>query len=186
MEPGALSLSRLRVTLGQTWLIVLFGIAYLISQVTILIIVEPLGGQFAKLQCFGFSPETYFAVFRHWEETGVMAAYKAHFVLDNVHWVWYAAFFTFLLCRLFESNQLPHRLNWVLLLPLASGLLDWYENRLQLVFLGSPNFSTIVDPLPLLSTIASDIKWALALVYVLLTLVLLFRGRSRGASEPAA
>jgi hypothetical protein len=186
MEPGALSLSRLRVTLGQTWLIVLFGIAYLISQVTILVIVEPLGGQFAKLQCFGFSAETYFAVFRHWEETGVMAAYKAHFVLDNVHWIWYAAFFTFLLCRLFESNQLSHRLDWVLLLPLASGLFDWYENKLQNVFLGSPDFSTIVDPLPLLSTIASDIKWTLALTYVLFTLVLLFRGRSRAASEPAA
>ena len=186
MEPGALSISRLRATLGQTWLIVLFGIAYSISQVTILVILEPLGGQFAKLQCFGFSADTYLAAFRHWEEAGVMAAYEAHFVLDDVHWIWYAAFFTFLLCRLFESNRLSHRLDWVLLLPLASGLLDWYENTLQHVFLSAPDFSTIVDPLPLFSTIALIFKWVLASTYVLVTLLLLFRNRSRAVAAPSA
>lgn len=185
MEPAALSLSRLRRELGQTWLVVLFGIIYLISQVTILIIVEPLGGQFAELQCCGFSAERYVEVFRHWEETGVMAAYRAHFVLDDVHWIWYAGFFTFLLCRLFERNRLPHRLDWVLLLPLASGLLDWYENKLQHVFLSSADFSAIVDPLPLFSTLASDIKWMLAVVYVLLSVVLLLRARAAAVRAKA-
>jgi len=186
MEAGALSLSRLRGTMGQTWLIALFGIAYLISQVTILIILEPLGDQFAKLQCFGFSAERYVTVFRSWEETGMMTAYRAHFFLDDVHWIWYAAFFSFLLCRLFEHNRLSHRYNWILLLPLASGLLDWYENQLQHLFLSSDDFSTIVDPLPLLSTLASDIKWALAFVYVLLTAVLLLGRWFRRASQSAA
>jgi len=62
-----------------------------------------------------------------------------------------------------------------LLLPLASGLLDWFENHLQHVFLSSSDFSTIVDPLPLFSTIASDTKWVLALTYVMLSAVLLVR-----------
>jgi hypothetical protein len=176
----------MREALGQPWLIVLFGIAYLISQVTILIILEPLGRQVAELQCFGFSAERYIAVFRHWEESGLMPAYRAHFALDDVHWIWYAGFFTFLLCWLFERKKLPHRLDWMLLLPLASGLLDWYENKLQHVFLSAPDFSTIVDPLPLLSTLASDLKWTLALTYVLLTLVLFVGDRFCGGKRPAA
>jgi len=59
-------------------------------------------------------------------------------------------------------------------LPLAFGLLDFFENQIQHVFLSAPDFSTIVDPLPLISTAASDLKWLLMLVYVGTTLVLLF------------
>ncbi len=179
MWSNTLVISRVRAALGKTWLIALFGIVYLLSQVAILIIVEPLGSQFPKLQCLGFTAEQYLAVFRHWEETGVMAAYRAHFIFDDVHWLWYAAFFTFVLCRLFERERLSHRLDWVLLLPLASGLLDGFENALQHVFLSSADFSTIVDPLPLLSTLASLGKWALVSGYVVLTVALLVRGRLR-------
>jgi len=186
VDPGPFSLTRLRTALGQTWLIGLFGVAYLISQVTILIIVAPLGGQFPELQCFGFTAEKYQAVFRHWQETGAMAAYRAHFVFDDVHWVWYAGFFTCLLCRLFERHRLSHRLDGLLLLPLVSGLLDAYENRLQHVFLSAPDFSTIVDPLPLLSTLASDLKWVLVSFYALLAAVLLLRRTARGTSPSSA
>jgi hypothetical protein len=38
----------------------------------------------------------------------------------------------------------------------------------------APEFSTIVDPLPLISTAASDLEWLLVLVYVSTTVVLLF------------
>jgi hypothetical protein len=175
MESGDLSLARLRAALGRTWLIGLFGLVYLVSQVTILIILDPLGSSFVELQCFGFSAEKYIEVFRNWDATGTMAAYRAHFVLDDVHWVWYSAFFTVLLCRLFERHRVPHRFDWLLILPLASGLLDWYENQLQHVFLSSSDYSTIVDPLPLLSTLASDTKWLLAASYVLLSIVLLIK-----------
>jgi hypothetical protein len=67
-----------------------------------------------------------------------------------------------------------HRLDWILVLPLASGLLDFFENKIQQVFLSAPDFATIVDPLPLISTAASGLKWLLALVYVGTTVVLLF------------
>jgi len=176
MESRALTLAGLRPALGRTWLIALFGIAYLISQVTILLIARPLGGALLDLQCFGFTAAKYVAVFRDWEASGAMAAYRAHFVLDDVHWVWYAAFFTVLLCRLFERHRIPHRFDWLLVLPLASGLLDCYENHLQHVFLAAPDYATIVDPLPLLSTLASDAKWLLAAVYVLLSVALIARG----------
>jgi hypothetical protein len=183
MQARALTLAGLRPALGRTWLIVLFGSAYLVSQVTILLIVRPLGRSLLDLQCFGFTAAKYVTVFREWEAGGVMDAYRAHFVLDDVHWVWYAGFFTVLLCRLFERHRIPHGLDWLLVLPLASGLLDWYENHLQHVFLSAPDHSMIVDPLPLLSTLASDAKWLLAAAYLLLVVVLLARRSPRGAVD---
>ena len=170
-----LSLARLRAELGRSWLIALLGVIYLVSQITILVILEPLGSSIAKLQTQGFTAAEYLAVFRHWEETGVMSAYRAHFVLDDTHWLWYSAFFTVALCRLFEIHRVPHRFDWILLLPVASGLLDCLENGIQHVFLDAPDFSTIVDPLPLISTLASDMKWLLASTYVLLAALLLLR-----------
>ena len=177
-----LSLPNLRRELGRTWLIAVFGVAYAISQVTIIVILGPIEDAMIKLQITGVSASDYRAVFSAWQESGAMAAYRAHFILDDVHWIWYAGLFTALLCWLFERKQVSHRHDWVLLLPLASGLLDWFENRLQHVFLSSSDFATIVDPLPLFSTVASDVKWLFAVVYILLSLLMLIQlALGRGA-----
>ena len=170
-----LSLSNLRQEFGRTWIIVLFGLAYLISQVTIIIILGPIEDAMIKLQTTGFSASDYVSVFGAWEASGDMAFYRAHFVLDDVHWIWYTILATAVLSKLFYRFDVPNERNWFLLLPLASGLLDWYENRLQHVFLSSADFSTIVDPLPLYSTLASDLKWALVALYLGTAIVLLAR-----------
>jgi len=185
MNPPVAALSRIRPVLGRTWLIVLFGGAYLLSQVTILVILHPLGGSVLELQTLGFSAETVRAIFRSWQEAGLMSAYRAHFVFDDVHWVWYSGFFTALLCRLFERHAVSHRLDALLLLPLISGLLDAYENHVQHVFLAAPDFSTIVDPLPLLSTLASISKWVLVAGYLTLAGVLLARRPAASESGSA-
>ncbi len=171
----ALSLANLRHEIGRPWLIVVFGVAYVISQVTIIAILGPIEDAMIRLQTTGTSASDYIAVFGAWQESGQMAAYRAHFILDDLHWIWYAGLFTALLAWLFERQSVSHRHDWVLLLPLASGLLDWYENQLQHVFLSSPDFATIVDPLPLFSTMASDVKWVLALVYITLSVALVGR-----------
>ena len=171
----ALSLANLRRELGRTWLIVVFGVAYVISQVTIIAILGPIEDTMIRLQTTGTSASDYIAVFGAWQESGQMAAYRAHFILDDVHWIWYVGLATTLLSWLFERQSVSHRCDWVLLLPLASGLLDWYENQLQHVFLSSPDFATIVDPLPLYSTMASDVKWVLALVYIVLAVAFVAR-----------
>jgi len=179
------ALARLRAGLGHTWLIVLFGILYLVSQATILAIVEPLGSSLARLQLLGFSAETYRAVFREWQEAGLLDVYRSHFSVDDAHWLWYSGLFTALLCRLFERERIPHRRDWILLLPVASGLLDAFENRIQHIFLSAPDFSRIVDPLPLLSTLASIAKWTLAACYVSIAAWLLAR-RRRPGRDPGA
>ena len=181
------SLDNLRRELGRTWIIVLFGIAYLISQVTIIIILGPIEDAMIKLQVSGTSVADYLAVFGAWEASGDMAFYRAHFLLDDFHWVWYTIFLTALLCRLFDRFEISSERNWFLVLPLASGLLDWYENHLQHVFLSSADFSTIIDPLPLYSTLASDIKWVLSIVYLSTAVVLVARLAFGGKrSEPTA
>jgi len=172
---NGISLDYLRRELGRTWIIVLFGIAYLISQVTIIIILGPIEDAMLHLQITGTSVADYMSVFGAWEASGDMAFYRAHFLLDDFHWVWYTIFFTALLSRLFDRFEISSERNWFLLLPLASGLLDWYENHLQHVFLSSADFTAIIDPLPLLSTVASDVKWVLALLYLGTTIVLVAR-----------
>lgn len=172
---NGLSLATLRSALGRTWLIVLFAIAYVISQITIIVILGPIEEAMIKLQVTGVSADAYLAVFREWEASGGMAFYRAHFILDDPHPIWYAGLFTTLLCRLFDRCSVAHKYDWVLLLPLGSGLLDWYENHLQHIFLSASDFSTIIDPLPLFSTVASDVKWLFSAVYVSLSVILLIR-----------
>jgi len=106
---------------------VLFAIAYVISQITIIVILGPIEAAMIKLQVTGVSADAYLAVFRDWEASGGMAFYRAHFILDDPHPIWYAGLFTTLLCRLFDRCSVAHKYDWVLLLPLGSGLLDWYE-----------------------------------------------------------
>ena len=43
-------------------------------------------------------------MFRAWEASGALNAYRAHFLFDDVHWLWYAGFFTAVLGRLFERS----------------------------------------------------------------------------------
>ena len=182
---NSLSLDNLRRELDRTWIIALFGIAYLVSQVTIILILGPIEDAMLNLQMTGISVADYISVFGAWEASGNMAFYRAHFLLDDFHWVWYTIFFTALLCRLFDRFEISSERNWFLLLPLVSGLLDWYENHLQHIFLSSADFTTIIDPLPLYSTVASDIKWALVLLYLGTAIVLVARiaiGGNRRAS----
>ncbi len=161
--------------MGRRWLITVFGVAYVISQISIILILGPIEEAMIVLQVSGFSADDYLAVFNSWDESGGMAFYRAHFILDDVHWIWYAGLFTTALCRLFDKHQISVRYNWLLLLPLASGLLDWYENQMQHVFLSSQDYQTIIDPLPLMSTLASDTKWFLSAIYIGMILVLLLR-----------
>ena len=186
---NVLSLENLRRELGRTWVIALFGMAYLISQVTIIIILGPIEDAMLNLQVSGTFVVDYMSVFGAWEASGDMASYRAHFILDDVHWIWYTIFFTALLSRLFDRFEISSTRNWFLVLPLASGLLDWYENRLQHIFLSDEDFTTIVDPLPLYSTLASDVKWVLALLYLGTTIVLVARlafGDKRSQSTAAS
>ena len=168
------TLAWLRRELGTSvWVPVFFGIAFALSLIALLAILAPIGvGSFLSLQCLTFSADDYVTLFSRWQAEGVLVSYRAHLVLDDVHWLWCSVLATALLARVLEANAVSARWNFVLLLPLASGLLDWFENRVQHVFLDTEGFAAIVDPLPLVSAIASILKWFIGGSYVLVIGVL--------------
>ena len=80
-----LSLDQLRSMLGRTWLIVFSGIAWVISQVTILVILGPIDEAMVILQTTGTTTAEYLSVFNAWVTSGGMAFYLAHFILYDFH-----------------------------------------------------------------------------------------------------
>ena len=163
-----MTLHRIRTELAAAaWVPVFFGVTYAVSQLAIIAILRPVGtANFLHLQCLTFDAASYIEVFTRWRADGSLDAYRAHLTIDTVHWVWYSMFATSLLARLFERLDVPPRYDFVLLLPLASGLFDGLENHFQHVFLETPDFAAIVDPLPLWSACASILKWLLVAIYV--------------------
>jgi hypothetical protein len=179
-----LSLDRVRSEIGRPWLVGLFGGAFVVSQLTLMAILQPLGASFLALQCCGTTAQRTLEVYRGWERSGAIMAYRAHFQLDSLHWIWYAGLFTTLLSWLFVTRKVPSRFNAVLLLPLVSAWFDVLENRLQQIFVESPHYALVVDPLPLISTLASLAKWILAATYVATSVLLLLR-RPAAIDEPS-
>lgn len=173
MTSGFLSLERLRQAFSALWILVVFGAVYAVSQLVILVVINPIGAaSFLQLQCLGLHASDYLTTFNQWQTAGIMPFYQAHFRLDDTHWIWYTIFFTAALARVFEINSVSSKFNFMLTLPLISGLLDWFENTMQHIFLESPDYSAIVDPLPLISSLSSDLKWLLVAVYVTVVIIL--------------
>ena len=140
---------------------IFLGAAYLVSQMIIARILEPIGREtFLKLQLC-FSEPFYLDTFRAWEATGQMAAYRAHFFMDAFHPVWYTLFLISLLGWVLNSRGLSDRWNWMLILPIAAGLSDELENLMQGFFLSGIG---ITQPLVILSSMFSLAKWTLAFI----------------------
>ena len=178
-------LERLRELLAQKWLLALFGSIFLVSQVVIAIVLHPLGTHtMVGLQVTGFTAEIYRATFAAWEAAGTMPFYHAHFVFDNVHPVWYSIALSVCLALGLDAARLSDRWNIVILFPLVAGILDVIENGLQQVFLSHPQYLTMIDPLPAISTVASIGKWSLALPSIVLIVWFYLRARNL-ANQPA-
>lgn len=149
-----------RTVLSHKGLLAVFGFVYVVSQVIIATIVDPLVAQrMVGLQVSGFTATDYLETFRAWDAAGTMPFYRAHLIFDDVHWIWYSIFLCVALALSLDAARLSDRWNIVLIFPLIAGINDWFENGLQHVFLSGTDYQTIIDPLPAISTSASIIKW---------------------------
>jgi hypothetical protein len=174
------TLSCLRELFSATWIVLASGVIYVVSQVAIAAILRPIGVvEFLRLQCLGFRATDYLETFSRWEQSGCLAAYRTHLWPDDLHWIWYSAFLTSLLARLLQRNGLSARANVLLLLPWAAGLCDLAENCFQHFFLAVPGWGAIVDPLPLISTLASILKWLLVFSCLCIIAALAVRTRAK-------
>jgi hypothetical protein len=154
------SLQSARGFLAHKGLLVLFGTIYLVSQVIIAILVDPLlPERMVGLQVTGFAASDYVATFATWQAEGTMPFYHAHLIFDDVHWIWYSVFLSVALAISLDAARLSDRWNFVLTFPVIAGVNDWFENGLQHVFLSRADYQTIIDPLPAISTTVSIIKW---------------------------
>ncbi len=164
-----LSLRSARTFLSNKSLLALFGAVYLVSQVIIAVIIDPLlTERMVGLQVTGFTPADYRATFAAWEAEGLMPFYHAHLIFDDIHWVWYTIFLSVCLALSLDATHMSERWNIVLVFPLVAGINDWFENGLQHVFLSTPDYQMIIDPLPMISTTASIIKWIFAIGSIIL------------------
>lgn len=179
-SPAIPMLAKAREILARKGLLALFGSVYVVSQLVIAILVHPLGTRrMVELQLTGFSAAEYARTFAAWEAAGTMPFYRAHLVFDDLHWIWYAIALSALLASALNAARLSGRWNVVLLFPPLAGIQDCIENGLQHVFLSEPSYSTLIDPLPAISTAASTGKWILVIAsFVLIGALYVYAWRS--------
>ena len=67
---NSISLDNIRRELGRTWIIVVFGLLYLLSQVTILVMLGPIEDAMITLQTTVYSTADYLSVFGAWAASG--------------------------------------------------------------------------------------------------------------------
>ncbi|MBI1238633.1 MAG: hypothetical protein GC199_04750 [Alphaproteobacteria bacterium] len=176
-------LNHIRRTLASWPLFLLFAGIYVVSQIIIAVLVHPLdSARMVELQVTGYSVADYQRAFAIWQEAGVFAFYRAHLIFDDVHWIWYSLALSSGLALGLNMNGAGERWNWIIICPPLAGIQDWFENGLQHVFLSAPGFQAIIDPLPVISTLASTGKWILFLPSLLGVVLLLLAGIFRKRS----
>lgn len=172
----ATPLTDLRTHLAHGWLVILFGVIYVISQTIIISLLEQIGGPLIlTLQVTWFTAADYVATFSEWDAAGLMEIYRAHLVFDDFHAIWYAVLMAATLATLMKNTGAGDGWTKLLVIPFAAGFCDMVENGIQHIFLTGTSYSTIVDPLPAITTIMSITKWSLSLAALSLIAILLVR-----------
>lgn len=173
----------LRAETNMRVMLLFFGGLFLVSQVSIAIVVEPVGiGHFLRLQTT-LSVDTFAALVVDMYQRGVAEHYLAHYYYDFVHPVWYAMLLALLLGNGMNLNAVPARFNRLLLLPFLAGFFDLIENALHLYMI--IDTANIRAALVWIANGAAIGKWVVVSVGVLAILVLYGRWlRRRPAGGP--
>jgi len=173
-------LDWLRRHLASWPLIGVCGAVYAISQITIALTVRGLGVDMLLVQT-SLSAERVQAIFAHWDATGLIRSYAAHYRYDMIHPLWYGTLLAALLAKSFDANDLPASRNAWLLLPFVAGACDVVENLVHLSFLADR--ANITRSAVLLGNGAALAKWALTggAIATICKLAVTARRRRRGA-----
>ncbi|MFZ5755954.1 MAG: hypothetical protein ACOY3X_03535 [Pseudomonadota bacterium] len=168
----------LRERAGMPSVLWFFAVIFLLSEVSILVMVAPVGMDlFLALQTT-LSPDTFAALVADLYRRGAVESYLGHFYYDFLHPVWYATLLALLLARAMNRLALPAAGNRWLLLPFLAGLLDLVENSLHIYMV--VDTANIAPPLVLLANGSALAKWALIGVCSVAVLVLFARRRHNG------
>jgi len=173
--------ARLRERLGSWWIVGVFGAIYVVSQLTLAVLLHPIGPrQVFELQTT-LSPQVFAKTLQRWERAGLLGTYASHYYLDFLHPVWYSIFLAALLARTFDAVGVSDRWNAVLFVPFLAGSLDVVENLVHVYYLvggARPTAGPVV-----LGGLAAITKWGLAAGVLVSVLVLGVRGVGRTSSS---
>ncbi|MBI4970404.1 MAG: hypothetical protein HZC17_00985 [Candidatus Omnitrophica bacterium] len=161
----------MRKFFGSIWWVLFFGATYLVSQAVIIHLLQPIGAKdFLSLQLC-FSKKFYLHMIQAWQASGQIVAYKAHFLIDWFHPIWYTLFLTSALATVFNAKSVPAEWNKLLFLPLIAGIADELENLMQIFLLSGIK---VTQGFVNISSGCSLVKWTLALGSLLIVISLLF------------
>jgi hypothetical protein len=162
-----------RSRFGATRIVIISGIIYFVSQAIIASILHDLNPLlFVKAQ-ITFSKDVYLELLNRWQAAGLMPKYFQHFYLDFFHPFFYSVFLSALMAKAMNMNKTPQRLNGLLLIPFIAGVMDLIENCFHVSFISDVN--SITQAKVTLSALASNTKWALAGLSLLIAMILFGR-----------
>lgn len=153
-------MERLRDKMDSMHIIIITGIVYFLSQITIGMILHHVGiGSVMRLQT-ALSKDAILSIISEWQRADIAKFYLQHFYLDFLHPLWYSLFLVACMSKIFNTRHFPYRWNYLLFLPFIAGVSDLLENTLHLLFISDR--ANITSALAFLSGSASITKWVLA------------------------
>lgn len=146
--------------LESPWLLRLIAVLYLISQITIGIILHPLGIKAVLRMQTTTSARIMAEILDRWSADGQLVRFITHFYPDFLHPVWYGLLLVFLMFRILGNASVSRRWNYALFLPLIAAAMDYLENFLHLSFVFRRECLT--DITAAIAGVASMLKWVMA------------------------
>jgi hypothetical protein len=155
-------------------LVITSGLLYVVSQATILAILEPMGISPLMFQ-LSFDSNSLADIITAWGDNGI-ELFRKHFYMDFLHPVIYSSFQFFLLCYLRSklrgygtSRDIPA----YFLLPFAAAAIDLAENFLELAIIRRG--TEIPGWMAFANGLLSSSKWALAAISIGIIALLIIR-----------
>ncbi len=166
---------KIRQKLANRKIAIIFGILYLLSQLTIYLIIRDISGEQMLAFQTNFSKAVFLETIGAWKLAGMLDAFKLHFIPDYFHPIWYSVFLASLMALAFNSARVSERLNFLLLMPFIAGALDLVENTMQLIIIS--DIGGITDTKVFVAALAATTKWILVGIAMLMTIVLAVVGK---------
>ncbi len=165
--------AMLRTRASMPSMLLFFAGMYLLSQVSIAVVLDPVGiGRMLALQTT-LSVDDFRAMVTDLYERDVVEAYLAHYYYDYLHPLWYSTLLALVLAAGMNRAALSATANRWLLVPFMAGLMDIVENSLHIYMVVD---TANIAPAPvLIGNGAALLKWVLVGLCLIAVLVLFMR-----------
>ncbi|MFC0560585.1 hypothetical protein ACFFH4_16460 [Halalkalibacter alkalisediminis] len=147
---------------------IIFGIAFLISQVIILNILKNLSFRDVFILQTTFDPLTFSYIVNKWISRGLIDEYFLHYYFDFIHPFFYASFLGAIISKALMKGIVSAKYSFIVYLPFLAGLFDIFENILHLYMIHKNIFTTEIV---VTSAIFTNLKWLLSFFCLLVSLL---------------